>query len=66
MKNPKLKKSDHMDVKLGSGDMAYWKQIINAKKLDIQTTEDNLKFYKFIVKYAEQEFKKAEEKFLKQ
>ena len=62
MPNPQ-KKLNKDDVKLGSEDMAFWQNLIEAKKIDIKVTEDNLRFYKFIVENAEREFRKAEEEF---
>lgn len=59
------KNKEKIDVKFGSNDMIFWRGIIDAKKIDIKTTEGNLKYYKFIVKKAEEEFKKAEEEFKK-
>lgn len=53
------------DIILGTDEMKYWKDLIDAKKRDIEISEQNLKFYKFIVKYAEMEYKKAEDKFNK-
>lgn len=64
MKNQKNKTED-LGIKLGSDEMVFWRNLIDAKKIDLKTTEDNLKFYRFIVKYAEEEYKKAEEEFNK-
>ena len=50
-------------IKLGSDDMVFWRDLIESKKIDIKTTENNLKFYKFIVHYAEKEYEKAEKEF---
>lgn len=54
-----------LGIKLGSDEMVYWRNLIEAKKRDIKITEENLKFYKFIVYYAEKEYQKAEEEFNK-
>jgi len=62
MPNPQ-KKLNKDDVKLGSEDMAFWQNLIEAKKIDIKVTEENLRFYRFIVENAEREFRKAEEEF---
>lgn len=62
---PNQKKPSKIDVKLGSEDMAFWQEIIEARKIDIANTEKNLKYYKFILENAEKEFKKAEEEFNK-
>lgn len=59
------KQKDNKDVNFGSDEMVFWRNLIDAKKIDIKTTEDNLKFYKFIVENAEREYKKAEKKFKK-
>jgi len=59
------KNKEDLGIKLGSDEMVYWKNIIEAKKMDVKMTEENLKFYKFIVKYAEQEYQKAEKEFNK-
>ena len=52
-------------IKLGSDDMVYWRNLIDAKERDIKITEENLKFYKFIVENAKKEYKKAEDDFNK-
>lgn len=57
------KKTEDLGIKLGSDDMVYWQNMITAKERDIVVTEENLKFYKFIVKYAKQELEKAEKEF---
>jgi hypothetical protein len=57
------KKKKELGIKLGSDEMVFWRDVIEAKKIDIKTTEDNLKFYKAIVKMAEQKYKEAEQKF---
>ncbi len=59
------KNKENLGIKLGSDEMVYWKNLIEAKKRDVKMTEENLKFYKFIVKYAEEEYKKAEKEFKK-
>lgn len=64
MKNQQ-KKPEDLGVKFGSDDMIYWKTLIDAKERDIKITEENLKFYNFIVHYAKQEYEKAEEEFNK-
>ena len=53
------------DVKLGNDDMKFWQNLINAKERDIEVTEENLKFYRFILKYAKLEYEKAEKEFNK-
>lgn len=64
MKKPKslIKPSD---VKLGSEEMLYWKNLIDSKEKDLKITQENLKFYKFIVKYAKEEYERAEKEFNK-
>lgn len=52
-------------LKLGSDDMVYWQTLIDAKEKDIKITEENLRFYKFILKYAKLEYEKAEKEFNK-
>lgn len=52
-----------LGIKLGSDDMIYWRDLIDAKKQDIKITEQNLKFYKFIVENAQKEYDKAEKEF---
>lgn len=64
MKNQQ-KKPEELGVKLGSDDMIYWKTLIDAKERDIKITEENLKFYNFIVENAKKEYEKAEEEFNK-
>lgn len=54
------------EIKLGNEDMKYWSDLIEAKKQDIKITEQNLKFYKFILHYAELEYQKAEKEFIKE
>ena len=57
------KPNNDLGIKLGSDEMVYWKNLIEAKKRDVQITEENLKFYKFIVENAEKEYEKAEKEF---
>lgn len=64
MKNQQ-KKPEDLGVKFGSDDMIYWKTLIDAKERDIKITEENLKFYNFIVENAKKEYEKAEEEFNK-
>lgn len=52
--------NEDLGIKLGSDDMVFWRDLIESKKIDLKTTEQNLKFYKFIIEYAEIEYKKAE------
>lgn len=59
------KKIEDLDVTLGNDDMKFWHNLINAKERDIEVTEENLKFYRFILKYAKKEYEKAEKKFNK-
>lgn len=56
---------EDLKVKFGSDEMIFWRDLIDAKKQDVKLTEQNLKFYKFIVENAEKEFEKAEEKYNK-
>lgn len=60
----KEEKSD-LGLKVGSDEMLYWRNLIDAKKIDLKITEENLKFYKFIIENAEREYAKAEEEFNK-
>jgi len=45
--------------------MVFWDKIIQAKKIDVENTEVNLKYYKWLLEKAEEEYKKAEEEFNK-
>lgn len=56
-------KTEKLDIKFGSDEMVYWRNLIDAKERDIKITEENLKFYKFIVENAKREYDKAEKEF---
>ena len=58
-------KKNPLGIKLGSDDMVFWRNIIDSRKLDIKTSENNLKYFKSILKMAEEEYKKAEAEFNK-
>jgi len=64
MPTPKTQKND-LGVKFGSLEMIYWRDIIEARKLDIKTSEDNLKYFRAILAMAEDKFKQAEAEFNK-
>lgn len=57
------KETKNLGIKLGSDDMVFWKNMIEAKEIDIKVTEENLRFYKFIVENAKKEYEKAEKEF---
>ena len=59
-----MEKED-LKIKLGSEDMVFWRDVVDNRKLDIATSEKNLKYSKAILKMAEQKYKEAEEKFNK-
>lgn len=57
------KNKEDLGIKLGSPEMVFWRNTLEANKINIKTTEENLKFYKFIDKYASLEMEKAEKEF---
>ena len=57
------KKPEDLGIKIGSEEMVYWRNLIDAKELDLKTTKENLKFYEFILKNAKIEYEKAEKEF---
>lgn len=57
------KKNKDLNIKLGSEDMIYWRDLIDAKERDLKITQQNLKFYKFIIENAKKEYEKAEKEF---
>jgi hypothetical protein len=61
----KQEKSEDLGVKFGSDEMVFWRNLIEAKKMDLKITKENLKFYEAILEMAEKKFKEAEEDFNK-
>jgi len=59
------KNEDKLGLKLGSEDMIFWRNLIDAKRLDLKTTQDNLKFYEFLLECAEKKYAEAEKEFNK-
>lgn len=56
---------EDLGVKLGSDDMVFWRDIIAARKMDIQRSEENIKYFKAILEITEARYKEAEENFNK-
>lgn len=56
---------EKIDAKFGSEDMAFWKQIVDARKMDIEASKRNIKYFGAILEVAEQKYKEAEEAFKK-
>ena len=59
----KGKNKQDLGIKLGSDEMVFWRNIIEAKKVDLRVSEENLKFYKFIIENAKKEYEKAEQEY---
>lgn len=57
------KQIEDLGIKLGSDDMVFWRNLITAREYDIKVTEENLRYYKFILENAKKEFEKAEIEF---
>ena len=58
-----MKKKIDLKIKVGSEDMVFWRDIVEARKEDISISEKNLKYYREILKMAEENYKKAEQEF---
>lgn len=56
-----MKEPKDLGVKIGSKDMAFWKGIIKAREIDIESSEGNLKYFKAILELAKFKYKMAEE-----
>ena len=59
----KEKKSEDLGIKLGSDDMVFWRNLIDAKEMDIKISKDNIKVYQLILDGAKKKYKEAEEEF---
>lgn len=62
---PKQTNEEDLGIKLGSDDMVFWRNLCEARKIDIKVATENMKYFEFILKNAEEEYKKAEEEFNK-
>ena len=57
------RKSEDLGIKLGSDDMVYWRNIIDAQTLEIKGMEKSLRFSKWLVDNAQIEYEEAEQEF---
>lgn len=56
-------KSEDLGVVMGNDDMVFWQQIIDSRKIDISTAENNLKYFKAILELAEERYKVSKKEF---
>lgn len=61
-----MSKKEDLGVKFGNDEMIFWRNIIDARKLDIESSENNIKYFKAIIEIAEKRFKEAEKEFNKE
>ena len=59
-KQPKI---EDLGIVLGSDEMKFWHDLIEARKIDLQLTEQNLKFYKWMLEKAQIEYDRAKQEF---
>ena len=57
------KNEEDLGVKLGSDDMVFWRNIVDAYKRDLDTHEKTVRLIRFVIENAEKEYTKAEEEF---
>jgi len=57
------KNEEDLGVKLGSDDMVFWRNIVDAYTRDLEMHEKTLRLIRFVLENAQKEYTKAEEEF---
>lgn len=53
--------NNDFDVEIVTPDVAFWKGVVDARKIDIEASEKNLRYFKAILEMAEKKLAEAEE-----